>query len=152
MMLNNPSQRKEAIAYSILLLIIGSLYELRLWLRIQTKRYRTAFLIGLGGICFLGWANAAVGIIGSENNPANSMYRAVFAVWSIGSVISRFKSPGMKRTLFTTALVQVLVPLFALFIWPAQASWGDAGVLGVFIINICFATIFLISGLLFQRK
>ena len=78
---------------------------------------------------FLGLANGAVGIIGSENNPANLMYWAVFAVRIIGSLISRLRSRGMRITLFITAFVQLAIPVFAFFIWPAQASWGNAGVM-----------------------
>jgi len=99
----------------------------------------------------LGLANGAVGIIGNEDNPANLMYRAVFATALIGSLIAHFKPNRMFYTMLVVAVVQVLIPLFALFIWPAQASWGDAGVIGVFIINIIFAMIFVSSALLFRR-
>jgi hypothetical protein len=57
----------------------------------------------------------------------------------------------MARTLFAAALVQLLVPVVALFIWPAQASWGEAGVTGVFIFNSIFAALFVVSALLFRR-
>jgi hypothetical protein len=57
----------------------------------------------------------------------------------------------MACTLFAAAAVQMLIPLFALFVWPAQASWGEAGVIGVFIINSIFAMIFVASAWLFRR-
>ena len=120
-------------------------------LKKRNKAYRRAFYTGLAGALLLGWANGAVGIIGSENNPANLMYGAVFAVGLIGALISRFRPRGMARTLFAVALVQVLIPVFALLVWPAKASWGDAGVIGVFVINFIFASIFVVSALLFRR-
>jgi len=45
----------------------------------------------------------------------------------------------------------MLVPVVALFIWPANASWGNAGVIGVFVFNSIFAVLFAVSGLLFLR-
>lgn len=113
--------------------------------------YRVAFGVGLLGAFLLLWVNGAVGIIGNEGNPANLMYGAVFAVGLTGALISRFKPRGMARTLYAAAVVQMLVPVFALFVWPARASWGDAGVIGVFIFNSIFAILFLISALLFRR-
>jgi len=141
----------EAVAYGVLLLIAGGFYELWKWLKIRTKKYRIAFGIGFGGALLLGWANGAVGIIGSENNPANLMYGAVFAVGLVGCLLSQLRPRGMVYTLFTAAIVQLLIPVIALFIWPAQASWGDAGVIGVFIINVFFALIFVGSSLVFRQ-
>lgn len=141
----------ETVAYSIILVIVGGFYELWQWLRNRTGAYRVAFGIGLIGILILGWANGAVGIIGSENNPANLMYGAVFAVILIGSVLSRLRAHGMAYTLLATACVQILIPLIAFFIWPAKAAWGNAGVIGVFILNFIFALVFVVSALLFRR-
>ena len=151
MQFTNEVQWNEAIAYSVILLAVGGLYELWLWLQTRTRVYRIAFGVGLSGALFLGWVNGAVGIIGSEDNPANLMYGAVFAVGLVGSLISRFKPRGMALTLFAAALVQLLIPVIALFIWPAKASWGEAGVVGVFIANSIFALLFVGSALLFRR-
>lgn len=150
-LLTDQSQWSEALGYSMILVIIGITYELWRWLKTQTKIYCLAFLIGLGWMLLLGLANGAVGIIGSENNPANLMYWSVFVVRIIGSLFSHLKSRGMKITLFITALVQLIIPVFAFFIWPAKASWGNAGVIGVFIINLIFALLFVVSALLFGR-
>jgi hypothetical protein len=98
----------------------------------------------------LAWVNGAVGIIGSENQPANLMYGAVFAVGIIGSLVARFKPRGMAYTLFAAALVQLSVPIIALIIWP-QISWGGAGLVGVFVLNAFFAALFVVSGLLFRH-
>lgn len=147
----DEAQWNEAATYTILLLAGGGFYELFQWLRTRSKIYRLAFGVGLTAIFLLGMVSGAVGIIGSENNPANLMYWAVFAVTLIGSLLSRLKPRGMSYTLFTAALIQLLVPVIALNIWPAQASWGDAGVIGVFILNFIFATKFAASGLLFRR-
>jgi hypothetical protein len=141
----------EAAAYSVILLAAGGTYELWQWLKTRNRLYRFAFGVGLAGALLLAWVNGAVGIIGSEDNPANLMYGAVFAVGLIGSLLSRFKSRGMARALFVAAVVQMSVPVVALLIWPAQASWGEAGVIGVLVFNSIFAVLFAGSALLFLR-
>lgn len=147
--LTNEVQLNETSAYILILLAIGGFYELWQWLKIQTRIYRIAFGIGLMGMSFLGWVSGAVGIIGSENNPVNLMYWAVFAAGLIGSLVSRFKPLGMAYTLFVTALIQESIPVIALISSP-KVSWGDAGVIGVFILNSIFAVFFIVSGLLFR--
>ncbi|MBN2312457.1 MAG: hypothetical protein JXM79_00920 [Sedimentisphaerales bacterium] len=151
MQFTNEVQWNEAVAYSVILLAVGGLYELVMALRTRNKVYRFAFGVGLAGAFLLGWVNGAVGIIASEDNPANLMYGAVFAVGLIGSLISRFKPRGMARTLFAATFVQLLVPVFALFVWPAQASWGEPVVIDVFVFNSIFAVLFVVSALLFRR-
>src|SRR3989344_5814997 len=143
-------QWSEAIAYSIILLIVGGFYELWQWLKTQSNMYLFAFGVGLLGVLLLGWVSGAVGIIGSENNSVNLMYWAVPAIGLIGSLISRFKPRKMAYTLFAVALVQFLVPVVALIISP-EVSWGNAGVIGVFVFNSIFALLFVGSGLLFLR-
>jgi len=119
-------------------------------LKTRDSTYRFAFGIGLSGALLLGWVNGAVGIIGSEDNHANLLYGAVFVVGLIGSLLSRFKSRGMMRTLLVAAFVQMLVPAVALIISP-EVSWGNAGVSGVFVFNSVFALLFVGSALLFRR-
>jgi len=65
--------------------------------------------------------------------------------------MSQFKAKGMTHTLFVMAAVQFLVPVVALTIWPANASWGAAGVLGVFVFNAIFVLVFIVSALLFRQ-
>jgi hypothetical protein len=55
-----------------------------------------------------------VGIIGSEENPANLMFAGVLAVGVIGACIARFRSQGMAHALIATALAQALVAVIAL--------------------------------------
>jgi hypothetical protein len=134
-----------------LLFGIGLAYEL-LARRSEKTVYRVAFGVGLVAAFLLCWVNGAVGIIGNEGNPANLMYGAVFVVGVVGSLMARFKSRGMARTLFAAALVQMLVPVIALLIWPPRVtSWGAAGVFGAFVLNAFFAMLFVGSALLFRH-
>ncbi|PJE51134.1 MAG: hypothetical protein COV29_02570 [Candidatus Yanofskybacteria bacterium CG10_big_fil_rev_8_21_14_0_10_36_16] len=143
-------QWNETVAFGVMFLIVGGAYELWQWLKTRNKLYCFAFIMGFFGVFLLGWVSGAVGIIGSEDNSVNSMYWAVPIVGFIGSLLSRFKSHGMAYTLFVVALIQFLVPVVALIISP-EVSWGNAGVVGVFIVNFIFAAIFAVSGLLFRK-
>ena len=114
--------------------------------------YKSAVGLALAAAFLLFWVNGAVGIIGNEGNHANLMYFGVIAVGIIGAFIARLEPRGMARALFVTALAQMLVPVIALMIWPPQiTSWGAAGVVGVFVLNAFFATLFLGSAWLFRK-
>jgi hypothetical protein len=110
--------------------------------------YRVAAGVGLGTGFILIWINGAVGLIGSEDNPANVMYAGVLAVGAIGAAIARLEPWGMARALFATALAQFLVPVIALIIWPADFS---PGVVQVFGLNFFFVLLFAGSALLFRH-
>jgi hypothetical protein len=112
--------------------------------------YRIATGVAVAAGLILVWLNLAVGIIGSENNPANLLYLGVLAVGFTGALVSRFRARGMARTLFTTAIVQMLVPVIAIIIWKSTLE-GPPGVAGVFILNAIFAAMFVASAFLFRR-
>jgi hypothetical protein len=75
--------------------------------------YRAAVGVAVAAAFILVWMNLAVGIIGTEDNPANLMYGGVLAVGIIGALIARFQPDGMARALFATALAQALVAVRA---------------------------------------
>jgi hypothetical protein len=150
MQFTNEVQWNEAVAYGIILLAVGGIFELWRWLKTRNGAYRIAFGVGLAGVFLLGWVSGAVGIIGSENQPVNLMYWAVPAALLAGSLISRLSPGGMARTLFAAALVQLLIPVIALII-SKEVSWGAAGVIGVFVFNSVFAVLFIGSAMLFRR-
>ena len=112
--------------------------------------YRAAVGVALGAAFLLVWINAAVGIIGNEDNPTNLMYFGVLAVGIIGAMIARFQPKGMALALFATAFAQMLVALIALIAW--RPSLDDApGILGVFMLNAFFVMLFVVSAFLFRR-
>ena len=130
--------------------LLGLTYEV-IAQRADKTVYRVAFGIGLLGAFLLFWVNGAVGIIGNEGQDANLLYAAVFAVGLIGALISRFRPKGMSVTLYIAALVTMLVPTIALFIWPpSDISWSP-GVVQVFLMSAFFSGIFAISGMLFDQ-
>lgn len=132
------------------LAVIGLAYEF-IAQRADKTVYRIAFGVGLLGAFLLFWVNGAVGIIGNEAQDANLLFAAVFAVGLIGALISRFRPKGMSVTLYTAAIVTMLVPTLALFIWPPSAISWSPGVIQVFLISGFFAGLFALSGMLFDQ-
>ena len=139
----------DFIVMGILLLGTGLTYVLISKIS-DSMAYRTAVGVAVVAGLLLIWVNLAVGIIGSEDNPANLMYIGVLAVGIIGAGIARLRPRGMTRTLFATALAQMLIPVTALIIWRPSLE-ETPGIVGVFILNAFFAALFVISALLFRR-
>ena len=110
--------------------------------------YRLAVGIALAAAFLLVWINLAVGVIGSEDNPANLMYFGVLAIGFLGAIIAELRPQGMSRVLFAMALAQALVPVIALVIWKPQVT---SGVVGVLTLNGFFVVLFVGSALLFRN-
>ena len=130
----------------------GFLFELALK-RASALAYRAAAGLALASALLLVWLNLAVGIIGSENNPANLLYLGVLAIAAIGAGVARLRPRGTARALFATAIAQLSVPVIALLSgMDGGAIHSDVpGVVGVFVLNAFFAVLFIASGLLFWR-
>jgi hypothetical protein len=112
-----------------------------------TMAYRLAVGVALAAAFILVWMNLAVGLIGSEDNPANLMYGGVLAIGFLGAIIAELRPQGMARVLFAMALAQAVVPVIALIIWKPQVTSGVLRVLGV---NAFFVVLFVGSALLFR--
>jgi hypothetical protein len=112
------------------------------------RTYRVAAGIAVTTGVILMWINGAVGLIGSEENPANLMYGGVLAVGLAGAAIARLHPLGMARALFATAVAQFLVPVVALILWRPDFS---PGVVQVFGLNFGFVLMFAGSALLFRH-
>jgi hypothetical protein len=111
--------------------------------------YRAAAGLAIVTALIVVVGNAAVGFIGSENNPANLMYYGVLAVAILGAAIARLQPQGMARALFGTAVAQALVPVIALMI---SRSEFTPGVAKEFVFNAFFAALFALSGWLFRNS
>ncbi|MBD2769922.1 hypothetical protein IC235_18690 [Hymenobacter sp. BT664] len=143
----------DFLAAGILLFGSGLAYVLLAQMGSNTA-YRAAAGVAVGVALFLVWANLAVGLIGSENNPANRLYGGVLAILFIGALVARFRPRGMANALFVTALAQMIVPAIALLVWKTQiiseaaAPGGVGHILGV---NAFFAALWGGAALLFRR-
>jgi hypothetical protein len=113
-----------------------------------SRAYRVAAGVAVGTGVILMWVNEAVGLIGSEDNPANLMYGGVLLVGLAGAAIARLQPLGMAWAMFATAVAQFLVPVVAMVIWRPDFS---AGVVKVWILNFCFVLLFAGSGRLFRH-
>ena len=112
--------------------------------------YRAASGLALAGCLLLIWVNGAVGIIGSENNPANLMYFVIAGVGIIGAAISRLQPLGLARTLFVMALVQMLIPIAALIFFKTEFS-ADERIWNALGANLAFVLIFAASAMIFRH-
>jgi len=95
------------------------------------RAYRAAFGVAVVSAFILVWINLAVGIIGTEHDPANLMFGGVLAVGIIGAVIARFPP----------ALAQALVGVIALIIGSVEAV----------ILTGFFVALWLTSARLFRK-
>jgi hypothetical protein len=90
-----------------------------------------------------------VGIIGSEDNPANLMYFGLLAIGAVGALVVRFRPPGMARVMLAVAMVQLLIAATALVagLGSEGANWPQV----IIVLNGFFALVWLVSGLLFRK-
>jgi hypothetical protein len=112
-----------------------------------TMAYRFAVGLALAATFILVGVNLAVGVIGSEDNPANLMYGGVLAIGFLGAIIAELRPQGMARTLFAMALAQGLVAVIALILG-LGAPWS--GPVEIVTLNGFFVVLFVGSGVLFR--
>jgi hypothetical protein len=103
--------------------------------------YRAAVAVALAAGFILVWVSLAVGVIGSEGDPANLMYGGVLAVGVVGAVLARGRPRGMAGALLATALAQALVAGVALIGGLDATPPLDAG----------FVALWLASAWLFRK-
>jgi hypothetical protein len=108
--------------------------------------YRAAVSVAVAAAFILVWMNLAVGIIGTEDNPANLMFGGVLAVGIVGAVIARLQPQGMARALVVTALAQALVAVIA-----GLSSTGPGWPGDVLSLTGFFTALWVGSALLFRK-
>lgn len=136
----------------ILFFVTGFIYKFSLF-KANNIEYKiasaTALLTGL----LLIWVNFAVGIIGSEENPINTVYFLVILIGIIGSSIASFNAKGMSLTMFFMAGAMGII-LISLLIYaslnfdklPGLSVWG------LISFHAFFIVIFAASGILFRNS
>lgn len=103
----------DFLIMGILLSAVGGGYELAVRLS-DSLAYRAAIALAVVASFLLIWINLAVGIIGSEDHPANQLFLAVLAVLFFGSLIAGFKARRMVWVMAAVATTQVAVAVIAL--------------------------------------
>lgn len=126
-------------------LVIGAGVVCEVVARMRRGRpYQAAVCVALAATLLLVWGNGALGLIGSEDNPANLMCGGVLAVGVAGTFVARLQPDGMARALVATALAQALVAVIALV-----AGLGSSG-LDILMLTGFFAALWLASAWLFR--
>ena len=95
------------------------------------------------------WINGAVGIIGSEDHPANLLYLGVVLAAFVGGVVSRFRADGLCLSMISAAVIQIVIGIVAVL-----RGWGvgsENWPRPVIVLSIIFALIWLASAILFRR-
>jgi hypothetical protein len=97
------------------------------------------------------WANLAVGIVGSEDNPQNQGFFGVVVAAAACAFVARLRSEGMARAMLATAGVQALLGLMVATA-PITAKVDKMGALGVVIVTAFFCAMWLIAAAFFQHS
>ncbi len=120
----------DFVFLAILLASVGGTYELAA--RVTNRgAYLAAVALALVAGFLLVWINAAVGIIGSEDNPANLIYAGVLAVAGLGAALARLRPAGMARAMVAAAIAQGLA-----FAGAWLAGLGFTGPITIFFIAL----------------
>lgn len=107
--------------------------------------YRAAFGAAVGTSLFLVWLNLAVGLIGSEENPANLMYAGVLIVAFLGAIIARLRADRMVVVMLFVVAAQALTAVIALALGLSPAS----SVIEISGVNVLFMVMWSGSAFLF---
>lgn len=131
----------DFIVMGAMLSVACGTYELAARL-MGNAAYRLAVGIAVVAAFLLVWINLAVGIINTEDDPANLVFAGVLAVGLLGTVIAWFRPMGMARAMVATAIAQGLAGMFALF-----AGQGPEGA----VLSAFFVVMWLASAQLFRK-
>lgn len=107
----------------------------------ESLMYRLGAAIAIGTTFVLGVGNLAVGLIGSEDNPANDRVWVVLAVGVVGALIARFRPRGLSLVMLALAAGQIGLALYA------DATAQDLPLR----ITAVFVTGWLVAAALFDR-
>ncbi|HEV2078674.1 MAG TPA: hypothetical protein VGR19_02090 [Allosphingosinicella sp.] len=92
---------------------VGLTFEL-IVRRSRSLAYRLGAAIAVVGAFLTIWVNAAVGMIGSEDNPYNLLFLGGLLLALVGAVIARFRSAGMARAMAIAGIAQAAVSAFGI--------------------------------------
>lgn len=109
--------------------------------RSPDNAYRAAAGFALLAAFLTIWANAAVGMIGDEDNAYNLLFLGVLVVALLGAVLARFKSRGMALAMAASGIVYAGIALGGLATDPRGA-----------VFSLGFATLWLLSAALFHNS
>ena len=103
----------DFVVMGVLLAIACGGYELATRLS-DSSAYRAGAAVAVATGFLIVWVNLAVGMLGSEDDPANLLFGGVLLVGVIGALIARFRPRGMAPAMVATALAQAAMAVYAL--------------------------------------
>ena len=137
----------DFMVFGAMLLMVGIPLELTARMS-KDWSYRGGALLALLGMFLTIWANLAVGIVGSEDNPANLLFFGALLVGIAGAIVVRFRAGGMALAMIATAaalglafVVAVSGPTDEPFVPHSRELLGTS----------VFAALFLGSAALFRK-
>lgn len=132
------------------ILLFGAGFTYRMIARMMSNiKYRAAVGLAVATALFLVWSNLAVGLIGSEDNPANLMYMGVLAIGFLGSIIAKLKPKGMSLVLFSMAFSHIIITVIAMIV--RVELLPESSVIEILAVNGFFAVLWSGSALLFRN-
>ena len=132
----------DFVIMGFLLATACGLYELGARISGDTV-YRAAFgLAVLTGFLTV-WANLAVGMLGSEGDPANLMFAGVLAVAAVGALLARFRAAGMAKAMLVAGVAQLAAVAIAVALGGFEAR--------ELVLTGCFALPWFVAAVLFGR-
>jgi len=111
----------------------------------RNTAYRGALAIALAAAFLLVWINAAVGIIGDEDNPLNLLYLGVIAIAFGGMAWASFRARGAARAMNAAAAANAIVGVVAV----VAGRNEPPGIVGLIVLNGFFVLLFLAAARLF---
>lgn len=129
--------------------IVGGTIELTVR-RTRDFAYRTGVVVALAAAFLLVWVTGAVGIIGSEDNPANLMYFGVLGIAVLGSAVSQFRANGMAFAMVAAGAAQAAIGVIALI--RELGTDGAAWPMDVIGATGFFTALWLLAAGLFRRS
>ena len=139
----------DFVTFAAMLAVLGGGIELAVR-RTGDPAYRAGSAFALLAAFLLFWLSGAVGIIGSEDNPANLAYLGLIGLVLVGSALARFRATGLARMMRAAALVQALIGAAAIAfgLGEADPNWPA----DVVVLTIGFAALWLLAARLFGRS
>lgn len=130
----------DFLAMGVMLLALCTAYEIAARVA-RSNAYMLAAGIAAGACFLMVWANLAVGIIGNEDNPVNTLFFAVVALAVSGALLALFRASRMVWVMVAVAAAQVGV---AIYVW--LAGYGH-----VFVFTGVMCALWLTSARLFHK-
>ena len=138
----------DFIVMGVMFATVGGLFELAVRLS-RSWAYRAGFVLALLGAFLVTWVNLAVGIVGSEDNPANLYFFAALGVGLLGALLAGGKAGGMALAMLATGIAIGVALVLAQNAGLTDEPWvprlREVKGTGVFIF------LFLASAALFRR-